>query len=112
MLLKLLDLKGATVTLDAMGTQFAIVQQIRNAGGNYNLALKGNQGKLSKQVEKWFKEAESQGWEGIEYSYHETFDSGHYRSEARQVWSVSVNQLPPLHRLSRPFQPRRPFRVA
>lgn len=98
LLLNLLDLRGATVTLDAMGTQFAIAQQIRKAGGNYNLALKGNQGKLSKQVEKWFKEAESQDWQGIEYSYHETFDSGHYRSDARQVWSVSVNQLPPLHR--------------
>jgi predicted transposase YbfD/YdcC len=96
--LKLLDLRGATVTLDAMGTQFAIAQQIIKAGGNYNLALKGNQGKLSKQVEKWFKEAEAHGWQGIEYSYHETFDNGHYRTEARQVWSVSVNQLPPLHR--------------
>jgi predicted transposase YbfD/YdcC len=98
LLLNLLDLRGATVTLDAMGTQFAIAQQIRLAGGNYNLALKGNQGKLSKQVEKWFKEAEAQNWQGIEYSYHEAFDTGHYRTEARQVWSVSVNQLPPLHR--------------
>lgn len=98
LLLKLLDLRGATVTLDAMGTQFAIAQQIRKAGGNYNLALKGNQGKLSKQVEKWFKEAESHDWQGIEYSYNETFDSKHHRTEARQVWSVSVNQLPSLHR--------------
>lgn len=98
LLLKLLDLKGAIVTLDAMGTQFAIAQQIIAAKGNYNLALKGNQGKLSKQVEQWFKEAEKHDWQGIEYSYHETFDGGHYRSESRQVWSVSVNQLPPLHR--------------
>jgi DDE_Tnp_1-associated/Transposase DDE domain len=52
-LLNLLDLKGVIVILDAMGTQFAIAQQIRKAGGNYNLALKGNQGKLSKQVGKW-----------------------------------------------------------
>jgi predicted transposase YbfD/YdcC len=98
LLLTLLDLKGATVTLDAMGTQFAIAQQIRKAGGHYILALKGNQGKLSKQIEKWFKEAEAKNWEGIEYSYHETFDNGHYRTESRQVWSVSVNQFPPLHR--------------
>jgi predicted transposase YbfD/YdcC len=97
-LLNLLDLKGAIVTLDAMGTQFAIAQQIRKAGGNYNLALKGNQGKLSKQVEKWFKEAEAKDWKGIEYSYHETVEDGHYRTETRQVWSVSVNQLLPLHR--------------
>lgn len=98
LLLKLLDLKGAIVTLDAMGTQFAIAQQIKKAEGDYYLALKGNQGNLSKQVEKWFQQAEAQNWQGIEYSYHKTVESGHHRTETRQVWSVSVNQLPPLHR--------------
>jgi len=42
LLLKLLDLKGAVVTLDAMGTQTAIATQIKQAGGEYVLALKGN----------------------------------------------------------------------
>ena len=97
-LLNLLDLKGSIVTLDAMGTQFAIAQQIRKADGDYILALKGNQGKLSKQVGEWFKEAEAKNWEGIEYSYHKIVEADHYRTETRQVWSVSVNQLPSLHR--------------
>lgn len=64
------------------------------------LALKGNQGKLSQQVEDWFKQAEAKNWQGIEYSYHETVEAGHHRIETRQVWAVSVRQLPPLHRQS------------
>jgi hypothetical protein len=45
LLLKLLNLKGAVVTLDAMGTQIDIARQIKQAEGDYVLALKGNQGK-------------------------------------------------------------------
>ncbi|MEM9117556.1 MAG: ISAs1 family transposase, partial [Cyanobacteria bacterium P01_F01_bin.56] len=44
LLLKLLNLKGTIVTLDAMGTQTAIATQIKQAEGDYVLALKGNQG--------------------------------------------------------------------
>ena len=50
LLLKLLNLKGAVVTLDAMGTQIDIARQIAQAGGDYVLALKSNQGKLYTQV--------------------------------------------------------------
>lgn len=42
-LLDALSLKGAIVTIDAMGTQRAIAEQIKEAGGDYVLALKGNQ---------------------------------------------------------------------
>ncbi|NEO21011.1 MULTISPECIES: ISAs1 family transposase [unclassified Moorena] len=54
LLLKLLNLFGAVVTLDAMGTQTDIARQIKEAGGEYVLALKGNQGKPPQQVEEWF----------------------------------------------------------
>ena len=64
----------------------------------YVLALKGNQGLLSRQVEDWFQQAIAHNWQGIEYGYHETVDSSHHRIETRQVWTVSVSQLPPLHR--------------
>ncbi len=57
LVLKLLNLKGAVVTLDAMGTQLEIAAQIKKAEGDYVLALKGNQGKLSQQVEDWFNQA-------------------------------------------------------
>ncbi len=42
-LLKLLNLSGATVTIDAMGCQKEIAAQIRRQKGHYVLALKGNQ---------------------------------------------------------------------
>ncbi len=100
LLLKLLNLKGAVVTLDAMGTQREIAAQIRQAEGEYVLALKGNQGKLSQQVSDWFKQAEAKNWQGIEFSYSETMETGHHRIETRQVWAVPVSQLPPLHRQS------------
>jgi predicted transposase YbfD/YdcC len=100
LVLKLLNLKGAVVTLDAMGTQIQIATQINQAEGDYVLALKGNQGKLSQQVETWFKQAQTDDWQGIEYSYHETVESGHHRIETRQVWAVPLSQLPPLHRQS------------
>jgi predicted transposase YbfD/YdcC len=100
LLLTLLNLKGTVVTLDAMGTQIEIARQIKQAEGDYVFALKGNQGKLSQQVEAWFEQAECQNWQGIEFTYHETVEAGHHRIETRQVWAVPVSQLPPLHRQS------------
>ena len=100
LILKLLNLKGVVVTLDAMGTQREIAAQIKQAEGDYVLALKGNQGQLCQQVEDWFQQAPAQKWQGIEYSYHETLETGHHRIETRQVWAVPVSQLPPLHRQS------------
>lgn len=100
LVLKLLNLKGAVVTLDAMGTQREITAQIKQAEGEYVLALIGNQGKLSKLVEDWFKQAQDKNWQGIESSYHETVETGHHRIETRRVWAVPVSLLPPLHRQS------------
>ncbi len=97
LVLKLLNLKGAVVTLDAMGTQREIVTQIKQAEGEYVLALKGNQGKLSQQVADWFNQAQAKNWEGIDCSYDSRVESGHHRIETRQVWAVPISQLPPLH---------------
>ncbi|NEO67535.1 MAG: ISAs1 family transposase [Moorea sp. SIO4G2] len=100
LLLKLLNLFGAVVTLDAMGTQIDIARQIKQGGGDYVLALKGNQGQLSQQVAGWFAMAQAQNCQGIELSYHQTVEASHHRIETRQVWAVGVTQLPPLHRQS------------
>ena len=54
-LLNLLELKGAIITLDAMGTQREIAAQIIDQGGDYILALKGNQGSLHRQVKAFFE---------------------------------------------------------
>jgi predicted transposase YbfD/YdcC len=50
-LLKMLEVKGCIVTIDAMGTQTKIAQQIVERGGDYVLALKGNQGNLCEDVD-------------------------------------------------------------
>lgn len=54
-LLKVLDLQGCIVTIDAMGTQKSIAQQIVQQGGDYVLAIKGNQGNLFEAVQQQFK---------------------------------------------------------
>ena len=95
-LLKLLDINGTIITLDAMGTQTAIAEQIIKEGGDYILALKGNQKTLFKDVKKFFKQAVESEWEGIEYSYYNNMGDGHHRIEYRQVWAVAISQVPHL----------------
>ena len=95
-LLKLLNITGAIITIDAMGTQTAIAEQIINAGGDYILALKGNQASRHQGVKTFFKQAVEQQWEGIDYSYDDGMDAGHYRIDYRQVWAVPISQVPNL----------------
>ena len=58
-LLHLLAIKGCMVTIDAMGCQTAIASQIREQGGDYLLALKGNHKKASNAVKQHFHERTS-----------------------------------------------------
>ncbi len=96
-LLELLDKAGCIITIDAMGTQTAIAAQIFNAKADYVLALKANHPTLHGQVKAWFEQTQVQGFEGITFSYDERVEKAHHRTEKRQVWSVPVSQLPPLH---------------
>lgn len=88
-LLDLLQLKDATVSLDAMGCQKKIAQEIVERGGDYLMGLKGNQGHLKDSVEHFFKEALKEGFRDIEFSEFEETDKGHGRIERRTVWSTS-----------------------
>lgn len=85
-LLALLDLKGSTVTIDAIGCQRQIAQQIKEGGGNYVLQVKENQPTLHRKVKKLLDEAFLEklvGWQGSQFQ--ET-DAGHGRIETRRVW--------------------------
>lgn len=95
-LLNLLDIKGAIITLDAMGTQRNIADQIIDQGGDYILALKGNQSTLHNQVKAFFQTAQQSQWAGIDVSYSECTEAGHHRIERRQVWAVPITQVPDL----------------
>jgi predicted transposase YbfD/YdcC len=92
-LLDMLELAGCIITIDAMGCQKEIATQIIAKKADYVLALKGNQGKLSEEVSRWFEQGRKQGFAGIEHSYHETTEAGHGRIEIRQYWSVPVSAL-------------------
>ena len=83
-LLSLLDVRGAIVSIDAMGCQESIAQQIVDSGGDYLLALKGNQGSLLEDVSPYFNNLEL--FDG--YSWQEC-DKGHGRSEERICYATS-----------------------
>ncbi len=68
----MLDLKGQTVTIDAMGTQKAIAKKIHEKEGNYVLALKGNQGSLNDDVRLFLEtEVDKASSTAIETRYEE-----------------------------------------
>lgn len=83
-LLALLMLKGAIVTIDAMGCQTKIAEQIIDQGGNDLLALKGNQGVLAAEVEEAFIEADAKDDAGLESEALDTVERGHGRIETRR----------------------------
>jgi predicted transposase YbfD/YdcC len=81
-LLKLLDLKGAFVTIDALGCQTEIADQVLRSGGDYALAVKGNQPGLLADVQACV-EAAMDAAEPGRYAIQETTDTGHGRHERR-----------------------------
>lgn len=92
-LLELLDIEGAIITIDAMGTQAKIVQQIRHQKADYILTLKANHPTLFSQVKQWFSETQAQGWDGIDHDYYKTVTKGHHRTEKRYVWAIRVGEM-------------------
>lgn len=88
-LLKLLDLTGATVTIDAMGCQKEIAKVITEQGADYVLALKKNHSHLYEDVTLFLDDARASDFAEIEHAYHETVDGDHGRIETRKYWITS-----------------------
>ncbi len=88
-LMKLLDLSGAVVTIDAGGCQKKIAQQIVDQGGHYILQLKGNQGSLHDETVMLFDQCLTDDCRGIAYSTASTIDKGHGRIEQRRLWATT-----------------------
>jgi predicted transposase YbfD/YdcC len=89
-LLELLDLHGALVTLDAMGCQKAIAEQIHVSGGDYVLAVKDNQPTLHEDVHQVFVQGLEGDFAGVEHRSHTTTEQGHGRTETRRYHVVKV----------------------
>lgn len=96
-LLDLIDIKEATITIDAAGCQKAIVQKIVEKGGHYVIALKGNQGTLEAEAINFFEQARQVGYEEVPCDRCSSQGKGHGRIEEREVvitedlsWLVGV----------------------
>jgi predicted transposase YbfD/YdcC len=95
-LLQLLAIKGCIVTIDAMGCQTAIAEQIRDQGGDYLLALKSNHKKAYRAVKQHFHQhIEHQvAWRTAE-NFFDAFDDSHGRTVRRRVWTITDLKLIP-----------------
>jgi predicted transposase YbfD/YdcC len=88
-LIKLLDLEGAIVTIDALGCQKDIAQAITEQEADYVLALKENHKTLYDDVTLFFADARATDFAGIDHERHETVDGDHGRIETRTYWITS-----------------------
>lgn len=84
-LLQTLYLKGCLVSIDAMGCQKSIAQDIRDAGADYLLAVKGNQGGLEESLVSFFEAARCDALRKPAH-FLETIEKGHGRIETRRYW--------------------------
>ena len=82
-LLRLVDVKGAIVTIDAMGTQKAIAEQIIAGEADYVLALKGNQKTLHRGVVDHIHEHWEDDFARVKAGRHQTRETAHGREETR-----------------------------
>lgn len=89
-LLKLLDLRGCTVTIDAMGCQTEIASQIRQQRGHYVLALKGNQSGLAEDMGEFYQQGVDGDFAGLNQATHETNEKGHGRQEQRICQAIEI----------------------
>lgn len=88
-LLRLLDVSGCIVTIDAMGCQKKIAQTICDEKADYVIAVKDNQANLRQDLEDWFGYGDQVHYENMASSYYETINKGHGRIEIRRCWAVS-----------------------
>ena len=89
-LLRLVDIKGTIITIDAMGTQKAIAAQIIDSKADYVLALKGNQETLHQEVIDYIDEQSKNDFAAAKARRHITKETGHGREETRSYMQMPV----------------------
>jgi predicted transposase YbfD/YdcC len=94
-LLRLVDIKGAIITIDAMGTQKAIAGQIIEGEADYVLALKGNQETLHQAVIDHILEQWEDDFARVRARRHRTKETGHGRDETRTYIQMPVPESLP-----------------
>jgi predicted transposase YbfD/YdcC len=100
-LLRMLDLSGCIVTIDAAGTQKLIAKQIIEQNGDYALALKKNHRLLYRRVEALFAKARQENFAGVPHQELHVTNKGHGRVEDRHYWIIQdrdiIDSLDPHH---------------
>ena len=89
-ILQQIDLSQSLITIDAMGCQRAIVEQIVEGEGDFVIAVKDNQPNLMKAIEKHFHHYLERDLEELQYRYHETRDEAHGRIDERSYYLTKV----------------------
>jgi predicted transposase YbfD/YdcC len=89
-LLEQIALAGTLVTIDAMGCQKEIVEQIVLGKGDCVIAVKDNQPKLKAAIEAFFAEQIERDFEDVRYRAYESCDSGHGRIDERTYYLAKV----------------------
>ena len=88
-LLKILEIEGCIVTIDAIGTQTEIAKTILEKRGDYLLAVKENQGHLFEDIDYLFEVDRRNNFKEAAYQYAKTVNKNHGRIEVRQCWAIS-----------------------
>ena len=88
-LIKVLELNGCIVTIDAIGCQKEIVKLITQQNADYVISLKKNQGNLYESVEELFKSGISTSFQEFQHSTYKTQETGHGRHEIRNYVMLS-----------------------
>jgi predicted transposase YbfD/YdcC len=86
--LRLVDIRGTIITIDAMGTQKAIAKQIKDSEADYVLPLKENHATLHQAVLDYFTEQLDNDFAGVKVQRHQTSETGHGRQETRTYFQV------------------------
>jgi predicted transposase YbfD/YdcC len=89
-LLRLVDIQGAIITIDAMGTQKTIAAQIVDQGADYVLAVKGNQETLHDAVIAYIDRQFENDFAGVDVRQHTTTEQAHGRAETRRYVHLPV----------------------
>ncbi len=82
-----LDITGATISIDAIGTQIDIAQKIVDNGGHYFLAVKENQGGLNQSIKDAFR------WNNPSDTHSDDIDKNHGRIEVRECKILSADTI-------------------
>lgn len=84
-LLKVIDVRGAIISMDAHYAYIQDLGLVLRAGADYIVGIKGNQGNLEAEIKNYFDQAHAINYDSSELKCHTTIDKGHGRIETRHI---------------------------